>query len=203
MIRINLLPYRAQRRQRQILEHIAILLGVVLITGLTIFTVDWVKHMELTDLEDQLSDLKAQNAKLMQQIGKIRDLDKLRADVERKLELVDTLQKGRFHSLETLNELAKVIPENVWLTSISDNSDTISISGFGESNKAVANFMRALDQSKIITNVSLKTITRTMSGNVPVRSFSLTLTRIERDKEPATGTPGGKQSPKPTAKEGA
>lgn len=185
MIRINLLPYRAQRRQQQILQHVAVLLGVVFITGLTLFTIDWVKQSELTDLENELSDLKSQNALLMKQIGKIRDLDKLREEVERKLELVDTLQKGRFYSLETLNELSKVIPENVWLTSFSDKGGMLSISGLGESNKAVANFMRALDQSPILNNVSLKTITRTMSGNVPVRSFSLTLSRVEEKNESA------------------
>lgn len=183
MIRINLLPYRTQRRQRQILQHIAVLFGVLLVTGLSLFLVDLYKTSELTSLQNELSNIRAQNAVLMKQIGKIRDLDKLRADVERKLELVDKLQKGRFHSLVTLNELALVIPENVWLTDISEKESLLSISGLGESNKAIANFMRSLDQSSILSNVSLKTITRTEIGNVPVRSFSLTMQRVEEKKE--------------------
>lgn len=180
MIRINLLPYRAQRRQKQILQHVAILLGVVLTTGLTLFFVDVIKTAELSSLEDEHSRLRSQNAILMKQIGKIRDLDKLRADVEKKLELVDRLQKGRFRTLMTLNELAATIPENVWLTEINDSQGQLSVSGLGESNKAVANFMRALDKSPIIDNVSLKTIKREEKGNVPVRSFQLSMMRVDQ-----------------------
>jgi len=186
MIRINLLPYRAQRRQNQIIQHLVILLGLIAITASMLFFVDVYKTSELTALEDEFSSLKAQNDVLKKKIGKIRNLDKLRADVERKLALVDKLQEGRFHSLVTLNGLAEVIPENVWLTSIADTGESLAISGLGESNKAVANFMRALDQSPFFANVSLKTITRTQAGNVPIRQFSLTMSRVEEEKVEST-----------------
>lgn len=182
MIRINLLPYRTERRQNQILQHLAALLIVVLVAGLGIFVVDLVKTSELTALEDEFSELKAQNDILRIKIGKIKDLDKLRADVERKLALVDQLQEGRFYSLLTFSGLAKLIPENVWLSSISEASGNLTIAGMGESNKAVANFMRALDESSEFTNVRLQTITRSSSGNVPIRRFNLTLSRVVETK---------------------
>ena len=185
MIRINLLPYRSKRRQSQILQHIAALLIVVSISGFGIFVVVFIKKSELTALEDEFSDLKAQNDVLRIKIGKIKDLDNLRADVERKLALVDQLQEGRFYSLVTLSGLADLIPENVWLNNIRDANGSLSISGMGESNKAVANFMRALDESGKFSNISLKTIARSNSGNVPIRTFSLTLSRVV---EPAAKT---------------
>jgi len=190
MIRINLLPYRTERRQNQILQHIAALLIVVSIAGLGVFAVDLLKTSELTALEDEFSSIRAQNDVLRIKIGKIKDLDKLRSDVERKLALVDQLQQGRFYSLLTLGGLADLIPENVWLSSISDTKGSLSIEGTGESNKAVANFMRALDESKLFTKVSLQTITRKKVENVPVRSFSLTLSPVV---EPVTksGDKGG------------
>ncbi|MES0371052.1 MAG: PilN domain-containing protein [Mariprofundaceae bacterium] len=190
MIRINLLPYRTERRQSQILQHIAILMGMILSISTVLFFVDLYKTSELTTLEDEFSSLKAQNDVLKKKIGKIRNLDKLRADVERKLALVDKLQEGRFNSLVSLNGLAEVIPENVWLTSITDSAGALAISGLGESNKAVANFMRALDQSPLFANINLKTIARTQAGNVPVRQFSLTLNRIIEQKEESAANKG-------------
>jgi len=187
MIRINLLPYRAQRRQAQILQHIAIFVSVVLVTSALVFSADVFKTSELTDLQDEFSSLKAQNQVLQKKIGKIKNLDNLRADVERKLKLVDELQNGRFYSLVTLNELSKVIPENVWLTSVSNVGDNLQLSGLGESNKAVANFMRALDEEAIFSNIKLQTITRTQAGNVPVRSFSLNMSRIINDSDKGAG----------------
>ncbi len=181
MIRINLLPYRTQRRQAKILQHLVVALGVIFVAASLVFTADLIKTSELTTLEDTFSDLKNQNATLQKKIGKIKDLDKLRTDVERKLELVEELQKGRFFALVTLNKLATVIPENVWLKSIATKEGTITISGLGESNKAVANFMRALDQEAVFSNIALSQITRTQVGNIPVRSFSLTMNRVTEE----------------------
>ncbi|MDT8377015.1 MAG: PilN domain-containing protein [Mariprofundaceae bacterium] len=154
------------------------------------FVADLIKTSELATLEESLSELKAQNAALQKKIGKIKDLDNLRADVERKLELVEELQQGRFHTLMTLNQLATVIPENVWLQSIADKEGTITINGLGESNKAVANFMRALDQETIFSNISLSKITRTNIGNIPVRSFSLTMNRVTEEVQKEPGESG-------------
>jgi len=181
MIRINLLPYRTQRRQTKILQHLVVAFGVIFVAASLVFVADLIKTSELTTLEDSFSELKVQNAALQKRIGKIKDLDNLRADVERKLELVAELQQGRFHSLVTFNRLATVIPENVWLQSIDDKGGTITLSGLGESNKAVANFMRALDQEAVFSNISLSKITRTNIGNIPVRSFSLTMSRVNEE----------------------
>jgi type IV pilus assembly protein PilN len=185
MIRINLLPYRTQRRQTKILQHLVVALGVVFVAAALVFTVDLIETSELTTLEDKFSELKIQNAQLQKRIGKIKDLDNLRADVERKLELVEELQKGRFYALVTLSKLATIIPENVWLQSIATTEETLTISGLGESNKAVANFMRALDQEAIFSNIALSKITRVNAGTIPVRSFSLTMSRVEETPEKA------------------
>ncbi|MFC1542668.1 PilN domain-containing protein [Pseudomonadota bacterium] len=181
MIRINLLPYRTQRRQTKILQHLVAACAVIFVAVSLVFVADLVKSSELTELEDTFGELKAQNAALQKRIGKIKDLDNLRADVERKLELVEELQQGRFHTLVTLNKLSTVIPENVWLKSIADSGGKISLTGLGESNKAVANFMRALDQEAVFSNISLSTIARTNMKNVPVRSFSLTMNRVTEE----------------------
>ena len=179
MIRINLLPYRAERRQKQILQHLAAALGALVLAVVISLTMHWMATSKLSDLQDEYSRLQAQNHALMQEIGKIKDLDKLLADVERKLKLVDQLQHGRFRSLNTFVELARVIPENVWLTSVKDTGSEIKLTGLGESNNAVANFMRALDASPIFSNVRLQVITRTQIGGVTVRQFDLVFDRVE------------------------
>jgi type IV pilus assembly protein PilN len=107
----------------------------------------------------------------------------LRVEVERKLEIIDQLQKGRFRSLMTLNEIAQVIPKNVWLTSIKDKSEEIGLEGLAESNKAVANFMRMLDQSPLFSNVKLLGISRVEVDGMAVRKFTLNLDRVETPNE--------------------
>jgi type IV pilus assembly protein PilN len=195
MIRINLLPYRAERRQKQILQHLGAAIGALVLAVLISVTMHWMATSKLSDLQDEYGRLQAQNQALMKEIGKIKDLDKLRADVERKLKLVDQLQRGRFRELNTFVELAKVIPENVWLTSVTDTGKEIHLTGLGESNNAVANFMRALDNSPIFSNVRLQVITRTQVGAIAVRQFDLVFDRVEpQEKASAAADGNGGQS---------
>jgi len=178
MIRINLVPYRGARRQHQILQHIAAALGVAGLAILISLGAYLYGSSKLTDLKYSLASLNAQNRLLGKKIGKIRNLDKLRANVQRKLTLVDQLQHGRFRSLETLLALSRAIPENVWLLSMTDTGGNIGLNGMGESNKAVAAFMRALDHEPEFSGVSLQLIERRAIGQAPVRDFSLKMRRV-------------------------
>jgi len=193
MIRINLIPYRGARRQHQILQHIAAVLGVVGLAVLTSLGAHLYSSATLTDLRYSLTSLHAQNRLMGKKIGKIRNLDKLRANVQRKLALVDQLQHGRFRSLETLLALSHAIPENVWLLKILDSGGNIELTGRGESNKAVANFMRALDHEPEFSGISLRVIERKTIGQVPVRNFSLTMRRANTSVPPSKQA-GGKRS---------
>lgn len=185
MIRINLLPYRTARRQQQILQHLGVALGAVALAVLISLGAQWIASSRLSGLKQEYSSIRAQNQALMKQIGRIKDLDKLRADVERKLGLVDQLQRGRFRSLDTFVALARVIPANVWLLSVTDTGAEIRLSGIGESNNAVADFMRALDASPLFTNIRLQVITRTDNSGMAVRRFDLLIKRVDASPAPA------------------
>jgi len=178
MIRINLIPYRLARRQQQIMRHIGICFAVITIAGLLDFGAHTIASMQLSDLKEETSMVEEQNATLEEKIGNIKNLDNLRADVERKLQLVDRLQEGRFRSLTTLDAIARIIPENVWLDGIADHGSEIELTGLGESNRAVAVFMRKLDQSGIFANVRLGEINRVQVDGLPLRRFSLRLSRV-------------------------
>ncbi len=178
MIRINLLPYRVARQRQQISQHVGNFFGIVIFAAVLSVGAHMFASMELADLNEEAAQLTMKNKELKKKVGKIEHLDALRIEVERKLVIVDRLQEGRFHSLITLNEMAQVIPKNVWLTSIKDNAAEIVIDGLAESNKAVANFMRMLDQSLIFSNVKLQGISRVEVDGLPVRRFSLNLSRV-------------------------
>jgi len=191
MIRINLLPYRPERCQNKILQHLGWLLGSLGLVAALLVAVNMYGNGQLADLEAEFGKLQAQNIVLKKKIGKITNLNVLRVDVERKLVLVDKLQQGRFESLNTLVELSKAMPENVWLTSISDSSGQLKVSGLGESNKAVANFMRALDESPLFDGISLQVIVRKRVDKVPVRRFSMELKRVVNEQ--GNSSKGGKK----------
>ena len=193
MIRINLIPYRVARRQQQIIQHLTVFIGVVIIAVLLALSAHTASSLQLSDLKEETLQLQKQNAELKQKIGKIHNLDALRTDVEAKLQTVDRLQEGRFFSLKTLHEIAQTIPENVWVKSVKNSGSDITLSGLGESNKAVANFMRKLDSSALFDDVRLMVISRVMVNGLPVRSFNLKFKRVDEPaKSKAVAAKGGK-----------
>ena len=183
MIRINLIPYRVARQQQQISQHLGNFIGIIVLAGVLSMGAHMMASAQLDDLKVEATQLTAKNQELKEKIGKIEHLDALRVEVERKLEIIDQLQKGRFRSLMTLNEIAQVIPKNVWLTSIKDSSEEIGLEGLAESNKAVANFMRMLDRSPLFSNVKLNGISRVEMDGMAVRKFTLNLDRMETPNE--------------------
>lgn len=191
MIRINLIPYRDARRQQQIMQHITIFMAVIIMAVLLVMAVHATASLQLSDLKEETIQLQQQNAELKKKIGKIENLASLRADVERKLDIVDRLQEGRFRSLKTLHAIAQLIPENVWIKTIKDNGESIELSGLGESNKAVANFMRKLDRSPLFAKIQLLVISRVTVDGLPVRTFSLNMSRIDEVPERAKASKKG------------
>ena len=187
MIRINLIPHRAEYRNKQITEYIVVFLMAVFATVAIIIILDLWATQDLTTLQEEQATLKTRNSELSKKIGELRNLDTLRKDVEGKLQIVDELQAGRFRSLNSLNAIAESIPQNVWIDQLDDNDGNILLSGFGESSKAVANFMRAIDLSTVFADVNLQYDQEHVENENNIRKFilsfrRLTLAEIEANK---------------------
>jgi len=179
MIRINLLPYRAALRRRQVAQHLAIGGGVVVLCLLLLAGWHLVQQGKADALREELAALKQQNRAIEHKIGEIKNIEKLRREVESKLKLVDRLQGGRFRVLTGLYEIAHRIPDDVWLLALEDRGREIQLSGRAENNKAVAVFMRRLDAAPLFSEVRLLGITRQRIAGRSVREFRLLLSRAE------------------------
>jgi len=187
MIRINLLPHRDEHRRNQILQYILVALAALVVTiVLLLSSYSW-SSLQLDDAQDRLRSVQDENRSLKIKIGELSKFKEVQAEVQSKLDLVDTLQRGRFRSLESMQGLSFAIPKNVWLTDVKDSGGKISIDGLGESNRAVAAFMRALENQKVFSGVNLQLIKRESRGGVALRSFSLTMSRIDPPVEADSG----------------
>ncbi|MDQ6961201.1 MAG: PilN domain-containing protein [Mariprofundaceae bacterium] len=176
MIRINLLPYREDRRKQQVLEHV-IVLAVAIVIAITVCVgMQLMASSELDSIQAEQAILTKKNAELVQLLGKTSGLETLREEVQRKLDLVDTLQKGRFRSLELLLTISRLTPNNLWLDSISDKKGKISLTGYAETSVSISEFMSDLENSEAISSVNLGSVeTDESAEELPVKSFDLTV----------------------------
>ena len=144
MIRINLLPVRAVKKRemgRQILAlYAAVLLAAVV--GNYFWYSD--RDGDLTRANQGIAQTRAKIAELEKVIGEVKNINARKAEVEKKLAVLDTLRKGRNGPVRMLDALSSAMPKKVWLKDFVEASNSVTINGSAVSHDEVAELMRGL-----------------------------------------------------------
>lgn len=189
MIRINLLPHREMRRRRQ-QQQFYVLLGTVLGVGIT----TWFGIHGY--LANRLDGQHARNAYLQQEIAvldkQIEDIKKLKEQTAALLarkQVVETLQSNRAEVVHLLDQLARQLPDGIYLRGIKQTGNRVTISGYTQSQARVSTLMRNLESSQQLENASLVEIKAVTLGSARLNEFTVNvnLTRTKTEaKPPAT-----------------
>lgn len=155
MVRINLLPHRAEkRRQRRtqfyVLSVAMLALGAAI--GLLVHSIltGYIEHQESRN-----NFFKAEIAKLDQEIAEIRRLQEQIDDLLIRKQVIEDLQSVRAGSVHLLNELAGEMPEGVFLKSVKQTGNRINLIGYAQSNARVSHLMRNLESSVFLERPTL------------------------------------------------
>ncbi|WP_374437378.1 PilN domain-containing protein [Inhella sp.] len=142
MILINLLPYREERRKRRkqaffvgLALSFGVGVGVAALGWLMLQTMIEQQRTRNTFLQTQISQLDAQ----------IKDIANLREEIDaltRRQKAVEALQAERNMPVHLLNELARLTPEGVYLSSIRQSEKSVTLTGLAQTQERVSEFMR-------------------------------------------------------------
>jgi type IV pilus assembly protein PilN len=156
MIKINLLPYREKAKKENLARQISIIAGAFVLFVLCLVWVQVYMASQVKDLESKLVDAK-QTLKVLD--AKVGDLEKFKlkkAELELKLGVIGTLEENRLLPVKTLDDLSMLVPpKDIWLTKITQNSDSLTIEGVGRDNIAAADFMKTIENFGPIKSVDL------------------------------------------------
>lgn len=192
MIRINLLPHREEKRRERRQQFFAIS-GVMVVAGLLIaLLVHTVYAGYIERQERKNAFLKAEIAKLDQQIAEIKRLrEQIDALLARK-QVIESLQGRRAEAVHLLNELARRMPDGVYLKSIKQTGARVVLVGYAQSNARVSHLMRSLDESSFLEEPGLVEVKAATVNGRRVSEFTLGIS-IERPKaEVVESAPVGK-----------
>ena len=156
MANINLLPWRAERRKQREREFYMMLLAAA-VGALLVFFVAmmWVQHV-IDDQQSRNDYLKSEITSLDAKIKEIEELDKTRADLITRKDIIEQLQSNRSTMVHLFDELVRTIPDGVRLTTMKQVGDTITLEGRAESNQRVASYLLNIDRSPWLGHSDLK-----------------------------------------------
>ena len=181
MIKINLLPYRDERKKESTIR-LAIAGAVPIVLLLIVMIAAWiVNKSQINAIENEISQINVRIDACTLQMREI-DLYKNKKEIlTKKMNVITSLTKGKDGPVHLLDELATAIPGNIWLTGIQQRGVSLVIEGKAIDNIAVSNYMINLAKSPYISNVDLKSISSDPGSpkgfkNVMLKSFVITCT---------------------------
>lgn len=148
MIRINLLPHRQIRRAERQRQFNMMLIATVVAVGLLAFLIQTVIGTRIAAQEARNSRLDAAIAQLDKEIVEIKDLKQQISNVLERKEIVEKLQSDRSQAVILLDEIARQLPEGLYLRSIKQQGNQIELEGVADTNARVAALVRNLSTSK-------------------------------------------------------
>jgi type IV pilus assembly protein PilN len=156
MAKINLLPWRTERRKLREREFY-MMLGAAVVAGI-LAMLAWVYWMDAR-LENQDSrnallttEIKALDVKLTE----IKNLEETRSRLLQRKQIIEQLQANRSQMVHLFDELVRTIPDGVRLSSMKQTGDTLTLAGVAQSNASVADYMKRLDASPWLKRTDLQ-----------------------------------------------
>lgn len=147
MARINLLPWRAERRARRQKEFYGLLGASALAAALVGFFIVSYYNGQIDGQNQRNAYLQAEIRKLDSQIKEIAELDRKKAQLLARKQVIEELQSSRSQMVHLFDELVRTLPDGVRLTSIKQAGDLLTLEGLSQSNARVSTYMRNIEAS--------------------------------------------------------
>lgn len=182
MARINLLPWREEKRKEQQKQFASITILSVVFVGFVILAVH-LQYSRMIDYQKSRNTfLQREISKVEKQIKEIEALEKEKQRLLARMNVIQQLQHNRPEIVHMIDELVRVIPDGTYLTSFKQNNQALSIEGLAQSNARVSAFMRNVAASEWFANPVLKIIKSDTKDTDATRKFVMSASQVSRAK---------------------
>ena len=173
MANINLLPWREETREKQKRDYLGILVAVFIGASLIVYLALTAIDMMTEDQRGRNAYLQSEIQLLEKQIAEIKKIRERKKDIERRTEIILNLQQARNLPTHVLDELVRIVPPGIYLSSIEKKGSLLWIEGRSESNNNVANMMRKVKSSLWLHDPNMRSIVSQNDEMRQLQRFSL------------------------------
>lgn len=176
MIRINLVRGKRKKRKELNAGSVWIALPLVVLAGTLYFhtTVSG----KISRLDAGIVKANAEIAALQKEIGEVEKFKARKAELQKKVDIISNLQKGRTGPVRHFEALSAAIPEKCWIDTLSVKDARVTLSGVALNNYTIANFMTALGQTGRFRDVVLGAAEQATVAGVKLVKFNLTFQTV-------------------------
>ncbi|MFQ3210354.1 MAG: type IV pilus assembly protein PilN, partial [Colwellia sp.] len=115
MAHINLLPWREAALKAEQKEYLSILAAVALFTLALVLSTNFYYQARIDGQNSKNQYLKNAISQLDAQISEIETLNDKKAALQKRINVVEQLQRSRNVGTQVLDEIAKIIPNGIYI----------------------------------------------------------------------------------------
>lgn len=181
MIRINLLPHRAEKRRARQVQFAALSVISLAIGALLVGFVHVAISTQISYQERRNAYLKNETAILDKQIEEIKKLREQTQSLLVRKDAVEKLQSDRSNVVHLLDQMLRILPDGVYLSTLKQTGSRINMVGYAQSNARISTLMRAIEDSPWLDSPALVEIHAASAGGARVSRFTLAfnLTKVQ------------------------
>lgn len=158
MARINLLPWRQEERERKNKEFAIMAGAVAALTILIVLLAMTYLNNELGNQQDANDIIRSENTRLDGVLTEIESLEQRRTEMLDRMEVIQNLQGRRFVPVRVWEDIARAVPQAMYMTSMKREGEIITFSGFAADANVVSEFVRRLDATPWLGSSSVPNI---------------------------------------------
>lgn len=188
MAHINLLPWREELRKEQARQFATITGLSLALTGALVFLVHVTFDNQINHQKGRNQILKDEIATLDASLKQIEELEETKAQLLARMDVIQSLQQRRPQIVHLFDDIVRTVPEGIYLTELTQQTDQLTIKGVAESNGRVSAYMRNIDASDWMATPKLSVI-ETKKETLRSSDFTLTTSQTmpNEDEENNTG----------------
>jgi type IV pilus assembly protein PilN len=195
MLKINLLDWRAEVRERRKKQFLTIFGAALGATALGLLLAKLAVGNAIDNQNERNERLRTEIAAVEKQIKEIEELEKVRQNLIARMQVVEKLQQSRSEIVHYFDEIVSTAPDGIYLTGIKQVDTRTTLEGVAESNGRVSTYMKNLDASPWFDDPKLIVIKTREAGRRRLSDFTLEVAQVNPNA-PATnpdGTPVAQQ----------
>lgn len=156
MRRINLLPWREERRQKRQRDFVIHLVLAAVAAVVVAFGTHSYMQTQIDYQNERNAYLEGVIKKLDRQIQSINELKKRKAELTARMQVIEKLQSSRPTIVHLAENLVTTLPDGVQLTDVTVTNDaSISLQGKADAQARVAAYLRRLNDADYIGDANL------------------------------------------------
>ncbi len=158
MARINLLPWREEQRLQKNKEFVSLVVMIALLAGIAVGATLLFFSNKLSDQKAANELITTENKKLDKALKEIETLEQRKDEMISRMKVIQDLQGKRPIPVRVWDDLARAVPEMLFLTKVERKDNQLILSGRAENPNIVSALINNLDRSQWMGSSSVQFI---------------------------------------------